>query len=98
MPFLMSIRGGWNFSKSSEIQKVLNYPRGGGGVGLIGTFPQIFPFFLVTPPLTDIVVSAAVRLGLVMFINFREEKFNSFVLSDQNGPNCYSNLDVKYLG
>ena len=46
--------GGWKFSKISEIQKVLNYPKGGGS-SLIGNFPQIFPkfspFFLVTPPL-----------------------------------------------
>ena len=45
MPFQMSIRGGRNFSKSSEIQKVLNYPRGVGGASLIGSFSKIFPFF-----------------------------------------------------
>ena len=35
----------------SEIQKVLNYPRGGGS-SLIGNFSQIFPFFLVMAPLS----------------------------------------------
>ena len=34
-------RGGQNFSKISEIQKVLNYPRGGGS-SLIGNFKQRF--------------------------------------------------------
>ena len=36
--------GGRKFSKSSEIQKVLNYPRG-GGASLISNFSQIFQFF-----------------------------------------------------
>ena len=40
--------GGRNFSIISEIQNILNYPRG----PLIGNFSQFFPFFLVTPPLS----------------------------------------------
>ena len=49
--FLNLVRGGGrNFSIISEIQNILNYPRGGGS-SLIGNFSQIFPFFLVTPPL-----------------------------------------------
>ena len=40
--------GGWKFSKISEIQKVLNYPKGGGvkpNWEFSPNFPQIFPFF-----------------------------------------------------
>ena len=37
--------GGQNFSIISEIQNILNYPRGAGGSSLIGNFSQIFPFF-----------------------------------------------------
>ena len=43
---VLNLIQGWGrkFSKSSEIQKVLNYPRRGGS-SLIGNFSQIFPFF-----------------------------------------------------
>ena len=51
--WICSERGGWYFSKMSEIQKCLNYPRGGGS-SLIGNLSQIFPFFLVTPPLIQL--------------------------------------------
>ena len=40
----------------SEIQKVLNYPRGGGS-SLIGNFSQIFPFFFVMAPLKKYIKS-----------------------------------------
>ena len=36
-------RGGRKFAIISEIQNILNYPR--GGASLIGNFSQIFPFF-----------------------------------------------------
>ena len=39
--WIWSERGGRNFSKMSEIQKVLNYPRGWGS-SLIGNFSNIF--------------------------------------------------------
>ena len=42
--WIWSEGGGQKFSKSSEIPKVLNYPRG-GGPSLIGNFSHIFRFF-----------------------------------------------------
>ena len=42
--WILSEGGGRNFSIIFEIQKVLNYPRGGGS-SLIGNFSQIFSFF-----------------------------------------------------
>ena len=48
--WIWSEGGGRNFSIISEIQNILNYPRGEGS-SLIRNFSQIFPFFLVMAPL-----------------------------------------------
>ena len=43
--------GGQQFSKMSEIQKSLKYPRG-GGEAYLGIFPKFFRFFFMMAPLT----------------------------------------------
>ena len=50
----------------SEIQKVLNYPRGGGGASLFGNFSQIFPFFYsdASPYMMKIMQWGNVNMGL----------------------------------
>ena len=69
--WIWSERGGRNFSIISEIQKVLNYPRGGGS-SLIGNFSKIFPFFLVMAPLST------VRIIVIIYKGFFEKNKRKF--------------------
>ena len=87
--FLNSLRGGGgqNFSIISEIQNILNYPRG-GGASLIGNFSQIFPFFLVTPPLRKFEYVISPRyLG-----NIRQLKW--YIFENSNIKDTWNILDI----
>ena len=44
--------GGQQFSKMSEIQKILKFLMGGGGQAYLGIFPKFFRFFCMMAPLT----------------------------------------------
>ena len=77
--WIWSERGGRNFSKMSEIQKVWNFWWGGGESSLFGNFPQIFLFFYDGSPNTSLTVSGTLSWCHLSYLKKCRQFWSKFV-------------------